>query len=270
MKLRRFCRVVISEGSSCPRHYAWNRRFPKPVRVAKIQHTMPSNRRTFLKTTAAGVASITTAAGAMAAPAEAQARGPKEGEGAFEPPRGMTLLNMRTAAGPRLGVKLAEGHPRRGGGRGELQAAGADRHRRPAPERQGRDAREAGGGGGRWAGPALSAGERRAACAARHPPREDHHDGLQLPAARGRDRHADSREPHPLQQVQQRAQSPQRHHRPADGDGEAVRLRNRAGDRLRPRVPQRVGSRRARLRGRLLHRQRLLRARHAVPHHRSS
>ena len=46
----------------------------------------------------------------------------------------------------------------------------------------------------------------------------------------------------------------------------AVRLRDRAGDRLRTRVPQRVGGRRARLRGRLLHRQRLLGARPAVPH----
>jgi 2-keto-4-pentenoate hydratase/2-oxohepta-3-ene-1,7-dioic acid hydratase in catechol pathway len=70
---------------------------------------MPSNRRTFLKTTAAGVASITTASSAMAAFAEAQAGGPKAGEGGFEPPRGMTLLNMRTAAGPRLGVKLPKG-----------------------------------------------------------------------------------------------------------------------------------------------------------------
>ena len=34
---------------------------------------MHSNRRTFLKTTAAGVASITAATGAMAAPSEAQA-----------------------------------------------------------------------------------------------------------------------------------------------------------------------------------------------------
>jgi len=70
---------------------------------------MPSNRRTFLKTTAAGVASITTAAGAMAASAEAQVGGPRSGEGVFEPPRALTLLNMRTAAGPRLGVKLPKG-----------------------------------------------------------------------------------------------------------------------------------------------------------------
>jgi len=70
---------------------------------------MPSNRRTFLKTTAAGMASITTAAGAMAAPAEAQVGGPRSGEGVFEPPRALTLLNMRTAAGPRLGVKLPKG-----------------------------------------------------------------------------------------------------------------------------------------------------------------
>ena len=70
---------------------------------------MPSNRRTFLKTTAAGVASITTAVGAMAVPAEARAGALQAGEGDFEPPRGMTLLNMRTAAGPRLGVKLAKG-----------------------------------------------------------------------------------------------------------------------------------------------------------------
>jgi 2-keto-4-pentenoate hydratase/2-oxohepta-3-ene-1,7-dioic acid hydratase in catechol pathway len=70
---------------------------------------MASNRRTFLKTTAAGVASITAATGAMAGPAEAQVGGPKAGEGAFEMPRNMTLLNMRTATGPRLGVKLPKG-----------------------------------------------------------------------------------------------------------------------------------------------------------------
>jgi 2-keto-4-pentenoate hydratase/2-oxohepta-3-ene-1,7-dioic acid hydratase in catechol pathway len=70
---------------------------------------MPSNRRTFLKTTAAGVASITAATGAMAAPPEVQEGGLKPREGAFEMPRNMRLLNMRTAAGPRLGVKLAKG-----------------------------------------------------------------------------------------------------------------------------------------------------------------
>jgi len=70
---------------------------------------MPSNRRTFLKTTAAGVASITAATGAMAAPSAVQAGGPKPREGAFEVPRNMTLLNMRTAAGPRLGVRLPKG-----------------------------------------------------------------------------------------------------------------------------------------------------------------
>src|SRR5262245_20139868 len=70
---------------------------------------MPSNRRTFLKTTAAGVASITANTGAMPAPAEEQTGGPKAREGAFEMPRNMTLLNRRTAAGPRLGVKLPKG-----------------------------------------------------------------------------------------------------------------------------------------------------------------
>ena len=185
-------------------------------------------------------------------------------------PRNMTLLNMRTAAGPRLGVKLPKGI---------LDvAAAAARYKLPAPvdtddllqNGKGGDAGDAGRGGGRWSGPALSAGERRAACAARHAPREDHHDGVQLPAACRRDRHADPRQSDPLQQVQQHAQSPRRHDRAADRGGEAVRLRDRAGDRLRTRVPQRVGGRRARLRGRLLHRQRLLGARHAVPRPRSS
>ena len=113
MKLRRFCRVVISSvspGVTAPLCAKPIDAFPKHGRVARIQHNMPSNRRTFLKTTAAGVASITTAAGAMAAPAEAQAGGPPHaGQGAFEMPRNMTLLNMRTAAGPRLGVKLPKG-----------------------------------------------------------------------------------------------------------------------------------------------------------------
>jgi 2-keto-4-pentenoate hydratase/2-oxohepta-3-ene-1,7-dioic acid hydratase in catechol pathway len=65
---------------------------------------MYSNRRTFLKSTAAGVVSATAAAGAPVAAQVATARA-----GGFEMPRGMTLLNMRTAAGPRLGVKAAKG-----------------------------------------------------------------------------------------------------------------------------------------------------------------
>jgi 2-keto-4-pentenoate hydratase/2-oxohepta-3-ene-1,7-dioic acid hydratase in catechol pathway len=70
---------------------------------------MPSNRRTFLKTTAAGVTSIAAATGGMAAPVDEQAGGSQPRTGAFEMPRNMTLLNLRTAAGPRLGVKLPKG-----------------------------------------------------------------------------------------------------------------------------------------------------------------
>ncbi len=64
---------------------------------------MQADRRTFLKTTAATLASATPLV--SAAPTEAQASRPP----AFEMPRNMTLLNMRTAAGPRLGVKLPKG-----------------------------------------------------------------------------------------------------------------------------------------------------------------
>jgi 2-keto-4-pentenoate hydratase/2-oxohepta-3-ene-1,7-dioic acid hydratase in catechol pathway len=70
---------------------------------------MPSDRRTFLKTTAAGVASATAATLGSAAPLAIDAQGPKADPGAFEMPRNMTLLNIRTAAGPRLGVKLPKG-----------------------------------------------------------------------------------------------------------------------------------------------------------------
>lgn len=71
---------------------------------------MPSNRRTFLKNTATGVASATAAATlGAAAPVAAETQGGKAGAHAFEMPRNVTLLNMRTAAGPRLGVKLAKG-----------------------------------------------------------------------------------------------------------------------------------------------------------------
>jgi 2-keto-4-pentenoate hydratase/2-oxohepta-3-ene-1,7-dioic acid hydratase in catechol pathway len=83
---------------------------------------MHSNRRTFLKSTAAGVVSATaTLASTPSMNAEAgQAR-----PGAFEMPRNMTLLNMRTPAGPRLGVKLAKG---------VLDvAAAAARYKLPAP-----------------------------------------------------------------------------------------------------------------------------------------
>ena len=68
---------------------------------------MHSNRRTFLKATAAGVVSATARPLASTAPLEAQAAAVRVG--AFEMPRNMTLLNMRTAAGPRLGVKLPKG-----------------------------------------------------------------------------------------------------------------------------------------------------------------
>ena len=68
---------------------------------------MYSNRRTFLKSTTAGMVSATAAAAAATAGVAAQDGAARAG--AFEMPRGMTLLNMRTAAGPRLGVKLPKG-----------------------------------------------------------------------------------------------------------------------------------------------------------------
>ena len=66
---------------------------------------MSSDRRSFLKSTVAGVASATAASLAGQSSAAAQARD----AGGFEMPRNMTLLNMRTPAGPRLGVKAAKG-----------------------------------------------------------------------------------------------------------------------------------------------------------------
>jgi 2-keto-4-pentenoate hydratase/2-oxohepta-3-ene-1,7-dioic acid hydratase in catechol pathway len=68
---------------------------------------MHSNRRAFLKSTAAGVVSATAATLGSTAPLESQAGSPRAG--AFEMPRNMTLLNMRAAGGPRLGVKLPKG-----------------------------------------------------------------------------------------------------------------------------------------------------------------
>jgi 2-keto-4-pentenoate hydratase/2-oxohepta-3-ene-1,7-dioic acid hydratase in catechol pathway len=65
---------------------------------------MRSDRRAFLTSTAAGVASA-AASFASTAPLEAQA----SAAGGFEMPRNMTLLNLRTAGGPRLGVKLSKG-----------------------------------------------------------------------------------------------------------------------------------------------------------------
>jgi 2-keto-4-pentenoate hydratase/2-oxohepta-3-ene-1,7-dioic acid hydratase in catechol pathway len=83
---------------------------------------MRSNRRTFLKSTA-GVVSATAATLGSTVPLDAQAPVPRAG--AFEMPRNMTLLNMRTAAGPRLGVKLPKGI---------LDvAAAAARYKLPAP-----------------------------------------------------------------------------------------------------------------------------------------
>lgn len=65
---------------------------------------MHSNRRSFLRTTAAGMTAASAAVFAAPEPLEAQATTP-----AFEMPRNMTLVNRQTAAGPRLGVKLAKG-----------------------------------------------------------------------------------------------------------------------------------------------------------------
>ena len=68
---------------------------------------MYSNRRTFLKS-AAGVVSASAATLASTPPPMAAQTGAAS-VGGFEMPRNMTLLNMRTAAGPRLGVKLPKG-----------------------------------------------------------------------------------------------------------------------------------------------------------------
>ena len=57
---------------------------------------MYSDRRTFLKSTAAGVVSATAATLAASAPLEAQAVAARTG--AFEMPRDMTLLNMSVSA----------------------------------------------------------------------------------------------------------------------------------------------------------------------------
>ncbi len=82
---------------------------------------MKLDRRTFLKTTATGAAS----AAALGSTAPLSAQAPPATPGAFEMPRNVTLLNMRTAAGPRLGVKLPKGI---------LDvAAAAARYKRPAP-----------------------------------------------------------------------------------------------------------------------------------------
>ncbi len=83
---------------------------------------MHSDRRTFMKTTAAGLAS---AAAPLAPGSAAAAQAAKAPPVAFEMPRNMTLLNMRTAAGPRLGVKQP---------RGVLDvAAAAAMYKMPAP-----------------------------------------------------------------------------------------------------------------------------------------
>jgi len=66
---------------------------------------MHSDRRTFMKTTATGLASSV----ATLAPGSVAAQAAKAPPAAFEMPRNMTLLNMRTAAGPRLGVKQSRG-----------------------------------------------------------------------------------------------------------------------------------------------------------------
>ncbi len=67
---------------------------------------MHFDRRTFVKTTTAGLAAaVAPLAPAAAAAAQAAKTPPAD----FEMPRNMTLLNLRTAAGPRLGVKQSRG-----------------------------------------------------------------------------------------------------------------------------------------------------------------
>jgi len=66
---------------------------------------MDSDRRTFMRTTATGLASSV----ATLAPGSVAAQAAKAPPAAFEMPRNMTLLNMRTAAGPRLGVNQPRG-----------------------------------------------------------------------------------------------------------------------------------------------------------------
>ena len=68
---------------------------------------MRTNRRAFLKSAAAGAVSATAATIGATMPTAAQAVTPRVGP--FEMPRNMTLLNMRTSSGPRLGVKLPKG-----------------------------------------------------------------------------------------------------------------------------------------------------------------
>jgi hypothetical protein len=63
---------------------------------------MSSNRRAFLKGTAAGVVAASST-GPLAGPAAAQA------PHSFEMPRGMTLINMRRDGAYRLGVKTNKG-----------------------------------------------------------------------------------------------------------------------------------------------------------------
>jgi len=81
---------------------------------------MHQNRRTFLKSAAGMVSATTLASASSLDQGAAQPR-----SSAFEMPRNMTLLNMRTAAGPRLGVKMPKG---------VLDvAAAAARYKLPAP-----------------------------------------------------------------------------------------------------------------------------------------
>ena len=97
---------------------------------------MQPDRRTFLKTAATGVASAATLA--STAPLSAQA--PPATPVAFEMPRHMTLLNMRTAAGPRLGVKLPKGILDVAAAAALYKRPAPVEHGRPAAERQGRPA----------------------------------------------------------------------------------------------------------------------------------
>ena len=98
-----------------------------------------------------------------------------------------------------------------------------------------------------------------------HQSRQDHLRRPELPGARRRGRHGDPGAADPVQQVQQHARRPPRHHQAAVARRvDQVRLRDGAADRDRQGGPRRFGGRRARLRGRLLRRSGFLRPRPAA------
>ena len=208
---------------------------------------MDGHRRDFLKAGAVGLAAASTGGLGMAPAAAA----PAPGAHPFEMPRNMTLLNMRVGNGYGLGVKT---------GRGILNvAAAAQSLNMPAPTDM--DDLLQNGRGGLLGNLVRAAANGPASLYVREEtvaygpvvtrPEKIIMMGFNYRTHAQETGTTPPKDPPLFNKYNNTLNLSWRHDQAADRGGEELRLRGRAGDRVRARMPQRVGSGRAQLRGRL-------------------